>query len=394
MSLFLLLVAPLFLVMPGVFADRSSIPKMLSITAGLCFLVDGSIRRKASAHNEVMAFLGVCLFSAIFSCDKWTAFAGAMRAPYYGLFPLALVALAYIGSTELDQEEVDRAIVAGAVLLGGFAIVQVITGKTLTGMPMLTRRATGFRASPVMMAASLIPGFLVAYHRARRDSDFRSVASDRIAAALILGGIVAARAKGALMALATGVWVYEFAGPWRWMGFAGAISLMWGMIQRSSYEKERLELVKIAWTSFKQHPFFGWGPDCFFPALMKNRTPAYDALYGVNNAQASAHQDLAQVAATLGIPGLVTYLVGMWKLLTTLYADKLAVAVLCGIIVQAQVNPIPTDLLVVVAVILGSRQVENEGLVRIPSWIAPALMGAAVVLAMKDLTPFIRMWRL
>lgn len=393
MTLFLLLAAPLFLIAPGVFADRSSVPKMLSIAAGLCFLVNGDLRRKASAHNELLAFLGVCLVSAIFAADKWTAFAGATRAPYYGLFPMALVALAYLGSTELDQDEVDKVLVAGGVLLGGFAICQLITGKTLTGMPSVSAgRSIGFRGSPVMLAASLVPCFLAAYHRARRDIAFRTVSEDFIAAGLILGGILAAKAKGALLALGAGIWVYEVSGPWRWMGFAGVVSMSWNAIQHSNEEQERFELVKVAWTSFKQHPFLGWGPDCFFPALMKNRGAAYDAVYGSQNAQASAHNIFAQIAATLGLAGIVAFLAGCWKLARAAYSDNLALAVLCAIFVQAQVNPIPTDILVVVAVLLGCRQRDTEGLVIIPSWVAPAVMSAAVVLALKDLTPAARMW--
>lgn len=389
---FLLLVAPMFLVAPGIFQDRSSIPKMLSIAAGLCFLLREPVVRRASAQKQVLAFLGVCLVSAIFAADKWTAFAGATRAPYYGLFPLVLVALAYLGSTELNEDEVDKALVAGGVLLAGFAIVQLIVGRSLTGMPMPTGRAIGFRGSPVMLAASLIPCFLAAYHRARRDIEFRTVSEDFVAAVLILGGIFAAKAKGALLALGAGIWVYEVSGAWRWLGFAFAVVLPWNAIQRSNDEKERLELVKIAWTSFKQHPFLGWGPDCFFPALMKNRGAAYDAVYGSQNAQASAHNIFAQIAATLGLAGIVAFLAGFWKLLRAAYSDNLALAVLCATFVQAQVNPIPTDILVVVAVLLGSRQRDTDGLVVIPSWVAPAVMSAAVVLALKDMTPASRMW--
>ena len=393
MSLLLLLVVPLFVIAPGVFMDRSSVPKMLSIAAGLCFLVPGGLQRRASAHYQLLTFLAVCLVSAVFSADKWTAFAGAQRAPYYGLFGLLLVAMAYIGSTELDQDEVDKALVAGGVVLAGVAVAQYIVGYSMTGVSMPTGRAVGFRGSPVMLAASLIPCFLAAYHRARRDIEFRTVSEDLIAAGIILAGICAAKAKGALLALGAGIWVYEASGAWRWIGFLGAVALPWGLVQRSSQERERLELIKIAWTSFKQHPVFGWGPDCFFQALMKNRTPAYDAIYGIHNAQASAHQDLSQVAATLGLTGLLAYIALVWKLLRSAYSDNLAVAVLAAVIVQAQVNPIPTDILVVTAVLLGSRQRDSEGLIVIPSWVAPVIMSIAVVLALKDLTPWARSFR-
>ena len=393
MIYFLLLVAPMFLIAPGIFLDRSSVPKMLSIAAGLCFLLRGDLHRKASAQNQALAFLGVCLISAIFSVDKWASFYGATKAPYYALFPLVLVALAYLGSTELDQEEVDKSLVAGGVLLAGFAICQGITGKTMTGMPWVDgNRAIGFRGSPVQLAASLTPCFLAAYHRARRDMAFRTVSEDFMAAAIILGGILAAKAKGAIIALGAGLWVYEVSGAWRWMGVAFAISLQWGVIQRSEAQKERLEMFKMAWKAFKQHPFLGWGPDCFLNSVLKNRTKAYDVLVGKNVIPASAHNDLAQVASTLGLAGLVAYLAGLWKLVRAPYSDNLAMAVLCALVVQAQVNTIPTDVLVVVAVILGSRTRDSEGLCVIPSWVAPSVMVTGVVLAMKNLSPAVRSW--
>lgn len=396
MTLFLLLVAPMFLVAPGVFMDRSSTPKMLSIVAGLVLLLHADrhlvLRRVASARREAVVFLAVCLLSALFAADRWTAFSGAQRAPYYGLFPLLLVFLAYIGSTELDEREVDEAIVAGGVLLAGFSIVQAIVGRSLTGMPMPEGRSIGFRGSPVMLAASLTPCFLAAYHRARKLMPFRIFSEDYIAAAIILAGLLAAKAKGAVLALAAGVWVYEVAGPWRWIGLVGAVSLSWNAIQHSNAEQERFELVRIAWKSFKQHPVLGWGPDCFFHALMKNRGASYDSVSGAQNAQASAHNIFAQVLATMGLPGLLAFLAGLWRLIRAGYSDNLALAVLCATLVQAQVNPVPTDILVMVAVILGCRQRDSEGLVRIPGWIAPAVAGAALVLAINDLTPFARSW--
>ncbi len=241
-----------------------------------------------------------------------------------------------------------------------------------------------------MLAASLVPCFLAAYHRARQNIAFRTVGAEFFAVFIILAGIIAASAKGAVLALVAGVWVYEVSGFGRWFGLAWFILMPHVFIIRSGEERERLEMLKIAWTSFKQHPLLGWGPDCFFQALMKNRTKAYDAIYGVNNAQASAHNALAQVAATLGLAGILAFLAGLWKLLSSAYSDSLALAVLAAVLVQAQVNPVPTDILVVVAVLLGCRQRDTDGFMVIPSWVAPAVAGAGVVLALKDLTPWAR----
>lgn len=389
-SILLLLVAPMFLFANGVFLDRSSTPKMLAIVAGLCCLLRGDWTRKASAHNEVLAFLGVCLISAIFSADKWTAFAGAQRAPYNGLFPILLASLAYLGSTDLDWEEVDRFLVAFGVLLGGFAIAQAISGSSLIGIPLPTGRAVGFRASPVMMAASLIPPLLIAYHRARQDFSSRLIREDLLAAVIIAGGIAAAKAKGAIIAVAAGIWAYEASGAFLWAGLGGFLSISWWAIANIPEERERLELARIAWRSFKQHPVLGWGPDCFFFALLENKTADYQKVAGPGIIQTAAHNVFAQVGATLGAAGLAAFFMAAGKLLTAAYADKVAVAVLSAFVIQAQFNPIPVDILVMVAVVLGSRQRDTEGVVVIPRWVGPMLAGAAVVLAIKDLTPWAR----
>lgn len=386
MSTFFLLALPMFLVGPGIFQNRAATPKMLSIAVGLCFLLSHHMKRRAAAHVPAFAFFGVCCLSWVFAADKWAAFAGAPKAPYYGLFGVALVILAYIGSTELyEAEDVDRTLELAGAALAVVALVQMLTGRAFNGIGLQDGRASGFRGSPVMMAASLVPCFLAAWHR------YRSTWWENgrvLAMLLILGGMAAARAKGAFVAVLVGVWVYETKGFWRWAGFAAAWAMVNGVIQRVGLE--RAELREIAWKSFKQHPFLGWGPDCFLHALMANRTPSYDALIGARSGQASAHQDLAQIAATLGLAGLGAYLAALCKLFMALWSDGLATAVLCAMLVQAQINPLPTDVLVVIAVILGSRQIGSEGCIRIPYWVAPAVMAAAVVLALNDLTPWAR----
>ena len=390
MTPFFLLALPMFAVGPGIFQNRAATPKMLSIAIGLTLLLGNHMKRRAAAHVPAFAFFGACLMSWVFAADKWAAFAGAPKAPYYGLFGVALVILAYIGSTELyEAEDVERTLEIAGAVMGAIALVQIATGHTFNGMPFQNGRASGMRYSPVMMAASLVPCFLAAWHR-YRSTWWENGYGRVLSMLLILGGMAAARAKGAFVALLVGVWVYETSGFMRWAGFAAAWSMVNGFIQRSGVEQERVELLKIAWKSFRQHPLLGWGPDNFLYALMANRTPAYDALVGPRSGQASAHQDLAQVAATLGLAGLGAYLATLWKLFTALWSDGLAPAVLCAMLVQAQINPLPTDVLVVVAVILGSRQLSSEGCIRIPSWVAPAVMAAAVVLALQDLTPWAR----
>lgn len=385
----MLLAVPMLLVAPGVFVNKSSTPKMLAVAVGLCLLLDNRLKRRVAAHVPLFVFFAVCCLSWFFAADKWVGFAGSPRAPYYGLFGVAVVILAYIGSSEMETEEIERALLAGAIVLATVAIFQQIAGRSLIGMGFQNGRSSGLRGSPVMMAASLTPCFLVAWHRFR-SRWFEPCWAEAAAMVLFLAAITAARAKGAFLSMIVGVWVYETGGFARWSGLFAAWLGVNAFVQRGS-EPERVELLKIAWKSFKQHPLLGWGPDNFIYALIANRTPAYDALVG-KNGQSAAHQDIAQIAVTLGLAGVAAYLAVLWKLFRALWSDGLAPAVLAAMLIQAQVNPIPLDVLVIVAVILGSRQLDAEGCVRIPSWVAPAMMGAATVLALNDLTPLARSW--
>lgn len=200
--------------------------------------------------------------------------------------------------------------------------------------------------------------------------------------------MIAAQAKGAVFASIVGVWVYETMGAARWIGIAVAWLAVHVYVLLSPAELERLELGRIAWVSFKQHPIFGWGPDNFIYAMAVNRTVAYEAL-AAGNTQASAHWDLAQVASTLGIAGVVTYLWTLWSIARAKWTDAVGPALLAAMFIQAQVNPIPTDVLVAVAVVLGSRQ-NYDGVISIPEWVGPLLVGICLTLALKDLTPSAR----
>lgn len=379
MSLFLLIAAPFIAVAPGVFQGRSATPKMLCVVAGLA-LMGGGLKRKSAAAVPLLVFLAICCLSWIFAFDRWVGFAGSPRAPYYGVIGVSLVVLAYLSSSEIEDKDAVLWLIemCGAVM-GAFAVVQYLAGSTLIGTTMYDGRASGLRGTPVLFAASLVPCFLAAWHRERRERPMHPLPMFFIAM-----GMCAAQAKGALLASAVGVLVYEIKGAARGFGAAIAWLAVHLYILKSPGELERVELGRIAWTSFKQHPLLGWGTDNFIYAMAANRTAAYDAI-AAGNTQASAHWDLAQVAATLGIAGVVAYLWTLWSLAKAEWTDGVGPAVLAAMFIQAQVNPIPTDVLVVVAVILGSRQ-HHRGTISIPEWVGPLLVGIALTLALKDLT--------
>lgn len=386
MPLVLLLAAPMVAVAPWLFQNRSHTPKMLFIVAGLALILSGT-KRKTAGLAPMAAFFGACVLSWIFSADKLMSFTGMQLAPYYGLFGVAVVLLAYAASSEIRKDKALVVLEAAGTVVGIFAVIQWASGSSLIGLPMQNGRAGGFRGSPVMLGASLIPCFLAAWYLARTE---KPPVYRWAGVFVIVAGMCAAQAKGALLASAVGVWVYETKGAARWLGVAAAwVAVHIYILESGSLtSRERVELVNIAWTSFKQHPLLGWGPDCFLYALQTNRGAVYNAIVGPAS-QASAHWDLAQVAATLGLAGVGTYLWTLWSLARAKWTDAVGPAVLAAMFIQAQVNPIPTDVLVAVAVILGSRQ-NFEGTISIPEWVGPLLVGIALTLAAYDMTPLAR----
>lgn len=377
LALLFLLVVPMFAVALGVFVNRASTPKMLSIVLGLFILNEHlNFGRMATAQKSALAFLAVCIISWFFAADQWVGFAGSYKAPYYGVFGVALVVAVYLSSTEIDTDLALRYLEIAGVAVALFSVVQYFAQSSLIGIPLQGGRAAGFRGSPVMLGASLVPCFLAAWHRGNGWYF------------LILVGMMAAQAKGAILASVVGIWVYETRGALRWSGVLAAWFGVHGAVYfaQDANNRERVELIRISWESFKQRPIWGWGPDNYLVALIENRTPAFDALVGRRGGQASAHWDLAQVASTLGVYGVVAYLWLLWDLVRSKWVDAIAPALLAAMFIQAQVNPIPTDVLVVIAVVLGSARVSGtQELASIPRWAAPMLAGMGLAIAAKDL---------
>lgn len=392
-ALLFLLVVPMFAIAPGVFINRAATPKMVSILIGLWLLGNG-FKRKAPATISALVFLSVCIVSWFFSADHWVGFAGSYKAPYYGVFGVSVVVLAYLASTEIDTDSALMCLEIAGTVVALFSVAQYFAQSSFIGIPLQGGRAAGFRGSPVMLGASLVPCFLAAWHRYRisdPDSDYanlKSISFTCVAVAVIPFGMVAAQAKGAILASIVGIWVYETRGVLRWSGVFVAWVAVHALvfIGQDTNSRERVELIRIAWESFKQRPVWGWGPDNYLMALMENRTPVYDALIGRHVGQASAHWDLIQVAVTLGIYGVVAYLWLLWDIVRTKWEDAIAPAILAAMFIQAQVNPIPTDVLVVIAVVLGSARVSGtQELASIPKWAAPMIAGMGIAIAAKDL---------
>ncbi len=391
MSLYLLIVVPLFAAVPNLFMNQSGTPKMLSAALGLYMLLAPGIRPKAMASRQVVTFFVVCLISWLFAANRWIGFAGCPGAQYYGIFQVAMVVLAYLGSSTIKKDPVPLLAWAGAAL-GAFAVAQIFFGQSLTWIPLQGGRASGFRGSPVMLGASLIPCFLASWHRARERFSDKSPFSLLLPIVLTLCGMFAAGAKGAVVASIAAVWAYETVGGWRWSGIAAGLLGLWAslVVLPIKNNEERRELIRVAWLAFRVRPWLGWGPDNFIMAMGKVRTEKLDQLIGSGVFHSASHQDLSQVAATLGLAGLWAYLTMLKALIKSSLEDPLALAVIVGMVFQVQVNTVPPDVLIIAAVLVGSRTWSSKESVEIPDWVRSALIAWAIALAAVDLTPWIQ----
>lgn len=381
----LLIVGPLFAIMPKVFINQSGSPKLIAIGVGLYLALLRPSLNIPKAQKQAIGFLLACLVSFVFAQNRWIAFIGAPKAMYFGIVEIALVVLAYCVGARLDEEPYDLFIWCGAIL-GAMAICQAVTGHSFNTMPLQNARASGLRFSPVMFAASLIPCALAVYSKGRNFKGRPAVTA--ICLTLILLGMACAQAKGAIFAFLVGMWVYETEGLRRWAGALLSLCILWIYVAHSQAQNnlERMELIRLAWEAFKAHPLVGWGPDNFIIVMLSNRSPQYSQIMGnIHSVQASAHQDIAQVAATLGVIGLAAYASLMWALIKA-SSDRFSMAVLVSMWIQAQVNPIPVDVLVLVALLLGYCH-KTDKTMTYPAWIAPTVLALVVFVVTLDLNP-------
>ncbi len=389
-AMLLLLIAPLLALAPGVFINQSGTPKMLAIAVGLYLALRNRSTYSAAAQKQAFLFLGVCAVSWIFAENHWIGLVGSPRAPYYGLIEVAFVVLAYYAAAGLKDNPRPVLIWAG-VGLGILAIAQASTGHSFLNQPLQQGRASGIRYSPVMFAASMIPCAICAWNEFRERSFLGIHWKSLLAFALIVAGIVSSQAKGAMLALSVALWVYETDGVRRWVGVAVSVAALWVYMLKvpSVNNLERLELLRISWSAFLERPLLGWGPDNFLLVMLKNRTVEYSRIVGsLRLAQASAHNDIAQVAATLGLVGLVSYLYLLWSLVRS-SRSLMSLSVIVAMWFQAQVNPLPVDVLVIAAVLVGC-ECDTEDISWTPAWVAPCVLAAGVFMATMDLSPAVR----
>ena len=359
-------------------AESYLLVKLLCLAAGGTLIWAGLIGRAptpTALDRPLIALAAVMILSTCASVDPPASVFGIYPQAFYGLLPLGLCAALYYGAAAAGGEEASRDeiifwMLAASIPLGAFGVWQKIFGDTLTGYALPDGRITSTIGNPVMLGACLVLLCPLALDETlRKKSLLGAGALGLTAVALVLTW-----ARGAWLGAAAAVAIFLWATgrlrlPRRLaLSLVVAAPLVFFALQRGLAKRNsdslRVETAKSALAAFAARPLLGFGPDTFAIFFRRYKTEEFLRLSHLANAgQFSAHNDLLQVAATLGVLGLLAYGWLLWnlgaRLLPSLSGsppDERSPAIAAGLIglfISAKFNPIPISALAPAAILSG-----------------------------------------
>ena len=375
---FLLSIAGGLLAVAPPMADAYIFVKLLCLAAGGALIWAGLFTKPLArtALDRPMAALWAALtVSAAFSVDRAASVLGMYPQTFYGLVPLALCAqlfyaAAAAGGDEKSGDKLVRWMLAASIPLSLYGVSQRLFGDLLTGFPLFGNRITSTIGSPIMFGSVLVLLIPLALDEALRRRSRTAAA----ALGLMLVALVMTWSRGAWLsagAAAAGyLWLTGRLRLRRRQALAlSALALLLMLaasraLVKGDSDSQRLETAKTAVTAFEAHPLLGYGPDTFVLAFRRFKTDQFVRVtHGTFTESLSAHNDILQVAATLGLAGLLAYGWLLWALGARL-ASRLSgptpdgreaaiAAALFGAFLQAKVNPAPPTALALAAILAG-----------------------------------------
>lgn len=379
--------------------------KLACAAAGGALLWAGLAGRapaRTALDRPLLALFLVMLASAALSVDVPMSAFGVYPQAFYGLLPLGLCTAIYYGAAagggdERGRERMILCLLASAAALGACGVWQSLFGDTLTGHPLPDGRITSTLGSPVLLGACLVVLCPLALDEAWRRRTLLGAA----ALCLALAALVLTWSRGAWLSAAAGMLVYligarRVRAPRR-AALAALIlaPLVLIGLERTMKKKDsdvlRLETAKAAIAAFEARPLLGSGPDTFWIPFRRYKTDEFVRVsHSSSIGQFSAHDDLLQTAATLGLLGLIAYAWLAWDLGSRLVAllrapkpDPRVAAVaggLAGLFLQAKLNPVPFSALLLAAAAAGPACRERDAATPAASKAVP-LAGAVLCAA-------------
>jgi O-antigen ligase len=367
------------LAMAPAMAEGYNLVKLAAMAAGGVLIWTGLFRkplRTTVLDRPLAALWLVMILSALRSVDPPASVFGLYPQAFYGLLPLTICAALFFAGAQISddhaKDDVLDWLLAASIPLTLFGISQrFLVGRELLLYPrLMDNRIMSTIGAPVMFGACLVPLSVLALHRALEKKSLLG----RICAALIAVALLLTWARGAWLsaaaAIAAYLWLTGRVAPrrrhlWILLVLAPAVlvALQRGLSKGDS-DSIRVESFKSSLAAMRSRPLLGFGPDTFEFAFRRFRS---DELVRVTHDSASiqsnAHNDLLQVAVTLGALGLAAYLWLLWALGARLFALLSAgegtgraaavAAALIGLFIQAKVNPIPPSALMLAGLLAG-----------------------------------------
>jgi len=349
--------------------DTYNVPKIATAALGAVLMWWTLPRRgviKTALDSELLLFEIAFVLSLVFSVDWRMGLAGIYSQSFHGVLAYVPATLIFRAVAVRGKEWREGPIICAAwvcFLGGAISILQV--AKCLPAeLSDIGGRAIGPIGNPVffaaVMAVSLPACFYLMFsgrqRRIYRDLGFLGAGGGLLAmyhagsrGAALAAVIALCGALGARNGSSARWWL-----PKAVAGILGALAVVYILCSHAPSSLARLECWKTALYSFSEHPVLGWGPDTFPLAVRALKTQAWASINSVAPFQASAHNDMLQVAATMGAVGLGAYIalwVGAWRLASRV---PVVAASIAALFVVAKFNPVPPVAVYIVAAILGS----------------------------------------
>lgn len=334
-------------------------PKLITLTAGIIIAIFSTqYHILPKGYKGALAFLIATTICGVFGLDQTAALYGQFRCPYYGLYALVLVFMAYCTAQSDEAGTICELVAMSAAAQGAIATFQAILQTSGIESVHLAfgGRVSGTIGSPVFLGIYLVIGVICCF-----------VVEDERLAGVCVGmcttGLIAAKSLAAIPCLIVAVSVMLSQKHRKAQVIAVVSALLMGWVATSHAPNclERVELLKISWAAFLKHPWFGYGPDNFIMAFRQNRTLEYIHILGKSEmGQASAHNWFGQVLATQGLFGLAFFILAMRSVWEGVKEDSIGSAVFAAVFVYGLVQPVPIETQVVVAIIIGSRSYKSD----------------------------------
>jgi hypothetical protein len=376
---FLVTLAGALLAVAPPMAEAYVLIKILCVAVGGALLWTGlfaSSSARATVLDRPMAAFGAALVaSAAFSVDRPASVFGMYPQMFYGLLPLALCAQVYyasaaVGGDDSARSELEEWLLRISIPFALFGLSQRVFGDLLTGFALMSGRISSTLGSPIMFGACLAVMIPPALDAALRRKSRLGAA----ALALMLAALVLTWSRGAWLAAAFGAAAYlGLTGRLRLPGRRAAAASLLAVLallaasrglRKGDSDVQRLETSKTALTAFVRRPLLGFGPDAFVLAFRRFKTDSFVRVTGVTFTESlNAHDDVLQVAATMGLAGLLAYGWLLWALGARLYAlarggqlrgrDAAGASAVLAAFVVAKFNPVSPSVLVLAALQAG-----------------------------------------